>query len=140
MRLLPFAAALLAVSTLSAHAADAPLDKAKDCGKLTVQADMNACAGDNYAAADAALNKTYASAMAQQDDATSKTALKDAERAWISFRDKECSFEIGPEADGGSIWPMEMSNCLEDKTAARIQELKTAVGGCTGGVSVCYHH
>ncbi len=139
MRRLSFAAVLLAVSTLSARAADAPLYKAEDCGKFTVQADMNVCAGDNYAAADSALNRTYAGAMAQQDDAASKTALRDAERAWISYRDKECDFEIGPQADGGSIWPMEMSNCLEDKTAARIRELK-AMGGCTAGVSVCYHH
>jgi uncharacterized protein YecT (DUF1311 family) len=139
MKIFALAAGGLLFAALPAHAGDAPLYKAKDCGKYQVQADMNQCAGDNYQAADDALNAVYKSLMAQQDDAPSRAALRDAERAWITYRDKECAFEIGPQENGGSIWPMEMSNCLEDKTAARITELK-GTGPCTAGVSACYHH
>ena len=90
----------------------------------------------NLHAADAALNKVYQQVMAQQSDALSKEQLKDVERAWIAYRDKECAFEVGASAGGGSIWPMEMSNCLEEKTAARIRELMR-LSGCTAGVSAC---
>jgi hypothetical protein len=34
---------------------------------------------------------------------------------------------------------MEMSNCLEEKTAARIRELMK-LRGCTAGVSACHPH
>ena len=139
MKIFLFALGGVLLAALPAHAADAPPYKAKDCGKYMVQADMNQCAGDNYQAADDALNAVYKQVMAQQAEDAAKAALRKSERAWISYRDKECNSEVGPQADGGSIWPMEMSNCLEDKTVARIKELK-GMGPCTGGVSVCYHH
>ncbi len=107
-----------------------------DCGKFATQMDLNQCAGANLQAADAALNKIYQQLMVQQSDALSKEQLKDVERAWIAYRDKECAFEVGPRQGGGSIWPMEMSNCLEEKTAARIRELMR-LSGCTAGVSAC---
>jgi uncharacterized protein YecT (DUF1311 family) len=70
--------------------------------------------------------------MSQQTDDASKNGLKDLERTWVAYRDKECAWEIGPQQDGGSIWPMEMDNCLEQKTDARIRELKSLLD-CTEG-------
>jgi uncharacterized protein YecT (DUF1311 family) len=61
--------------------------------------------------------------MAHLSDPSSKEQLRNVERAWIAYRDKECAFEVGEQKDGGSIWPMQMSNCLEQMTAARIREL-----------------
>jgi uncharacterized protein YecT (DUF1311 family) len=101
--------------------------------------DLNACAEANRQAADAALNTIYQELMAQQSDAASKEQLKAVERAWIVYRDKECAFEVGPQQGGGSIWPMEMSSCLEEKTATRIREL-AKLRGCTEGVSACNPH
>jgi uncharacterized protein YecT (DUF1311 family) len=110
-----------------------------DCSHLTTQMELNQCADANNKAADAALNRLYQQVMAQQTDAASKQSLTDAERAWIAYRDKECAYQAGPQQEGGSIWPMEMSNCLEELTAARIREL-TKLRGCTAGVSVCNPH
>jgi uncharacterized protein YecT (DUF1311 family) len=127
------------LNTAGAVAADAIPYPVSDCGQLTVQMEINACAGANLEAADAALNKLYQQVMGQQSDAASKDKLKAAERAWIAYRDRECAIEVGPREDGGSIWPMEMSNCLEEKTATRIREL-TKLRGCTTGVSACNPH
>jgi uncharacterized protein YecT (DUF1311 family) len=129
-------ALMLTLGAIAACAAAAPPYPVRDCGNLTVQLELNQCAAANYEAADTTLNKVYQRVMAQQDDAAAKNALKDAERAWIAYRDKECAFEVGPQQSGGSIWPMEMSNCLEDKTAARIGEL-SKLDSCTAGVAAC---
>lgn len=134
-----FAAALLAAmagaaAETSAH--DAALYKTRDCGKLITQSDMNECAGANLSAADAELNRIYAKLMAQQSDQPSKDQLKDLERAWIAYRDKECAFEIGPQSDGGSIWPMAMDNCLQDKADVHIRELKSALD-CESNDAAC---
>jgi uncharacterized protein YecT (DUF1311 family) len=107
-----------------AAAEEAALYPVEDCSRFAVQADLNTCAAANLAAADAALNAVYRQLMAQQDDKSAKDRLTDVERAWLAYRDKECAFEVGPQRDGGSIWPMEMSNCLERKTADRIRELE----------------
>ncbi len=139
MRIVVQAVMLLTLGAVSAAAGDAPLYPVEDCGRLTVQMDMNKCAGTDLEAADAALNDIYQQVMAQQGDTASKEQLKNVERAWIAYRDKECAFEVGPQKDGGSIWPMEMSNCLERMTAARIREL-TELRGCTAGVSACNPH
>src|SRR5512135_3179476 len=129
----------LALGAASAGAEDAAPYPVRDCGQFTAQMDLNECAGTNLQTADAALNKAYQELMAQQGDAPTRSLLKDVERAWMAYRDRECAFEVGPQKDGGSIWPMEMSNCLEKLTAARIREL-TRLRGCTAGGSACDSH
>lgn len=120
------AAALIffAFAIAPAIAREPALYKTRDCSTLETQTDLNICAQANLDSANAALNAIYAKAMADQDDAKSKAQLKDLERSWMTYRDKECAWESGPQEDGGSIWPMEMSNCLEAKTAIRIRELR----------------
>jgi uncharacterized protein YecT (DUF1311 family) len=132
-------AAALTIGAGGASAQAATLYPVTDCSQLKTQMELNQCAGANYESADKALNKLYRQVMADQTDAASKERLIEAERAWISYRDKECAYELGPQQEGGSIWPMEMSNCLEDMTAARIREL-TKLRGCTAGVSACNPH
>jgi uncharacterized protein YecT (DUF1311 family) len=132
-------AAMMVLNAAGLHAAEAPPYPVTDCGKFTVQMDLNKCTEDNLHSADTALNKVYQALMAEQADAASKQRLKEAERAWISFRDRECDFEVGPQQTGGSIWPMEINGCLEQQTAARIREL-TRLRACTAGVSACNPH
>jgi len=129
----------LTLGATSAVADDVAPYPVRDCGKFTTQMDLNECAAANLQAADAALNEVYQQVIAQQADASSKKQLKEVERAWIAYRDKECAFEVGPRQDGGSIWPMEMSICLEGKTATRIREL-TRLRGCAAGASDCNAH
>lgn len=117
-------ALMLVFAMAPAVAKEAALYKTRDCSKLQTQTDLNICAQDNLDSANAALNALYAKVMADPDNAQSKTQLKDLERAWMTYRDKECAWEAGPQEGGGSIWGMEMSNCLEAKTAIRIRELR----------------
>jgi uncharacterized protein YecT (DUF1311 family) len=132
-------AAALVLGAPGANAQNTALYPVTDCSRLTTQMELNQCAGANYKAADAALNRIYQQVMSQSDDAGTKQRLIDAERAWIVYRDKECAYQAGPQQEGGSIWPMEVSNCLEELTAARIREL-SKLRGCTAGVSVCNPH
>jgi uncharacterized protein YecT (DUF1311 family) len=120
-------------------AKDVPLYKTEDCNKYTSQMDMNQCANGNSDSADAALNVTYKQVMQWLPNPKAKADLKMSERAWIKSRDKQCNDEAGDEQDGGSIWQMEMSNCLEKQTAARIRVLNK-MRTCTAGVSVCNPH
>ena len=56
--------------------------------KAKTQTEMNACARDEAARADAELNEVYRKVLAQagkQDEAVAK--IKAAERAWIAYRD-----------------------------------------------------
>jgi uncharacterized protein YecT (DUF1311 family) len=131
-------AAMLATVAGGARAQNASY-RVTDCSHLTTQMELNQCAGANDASADAALNTLYRQLMAEETDAAGKQRLTAAERAWISYRDKECAYQVGPQQEGGSIWPMEMSNCLEQLTAARIAEL-SKLRGCTAGVSACNPH
>jgi len=112
------------LSASTAALAGGELYPKQDCSKAVTQMDLDQCAGANDAAADAALNASYKKLLAQATDTKSATALKESERAWITYRDRECDREVGPREESGSIWPMEMSLCLEDKTAARLCELR----------------
>jgi len=131
--------AVLMMACGSAGAAEAPLYKTEDCNRYTVQMDLNTCAGANAEAADKTLNAVYKQVMDSRSDETAKASLRQSERSWIEYRDKHCDEEVGPQEDGGSIWPMEMSNCLEQETAKRIRVLQRMLT-CTAGVSVCNPH
>jgi uncharacterized protein YecT (DUF1311 family) len=116
------AIALLMMASGAAFAGQ-PLYPVQNCNSLVAQPDLNACAETNYEASDAALNATYKNLMARLPDAKSRDDLRKTERLWIVRRDKLCNEEASPD-DGGSIGPMDMSNCLEKQTAARLRELK----------------
>ncbi len=129
MKTVIFAIALLLASGASAAGTPTP-----DCSQAQSQADMSACAGKTLKAADSALNRTYAVVMARLSPAGKKT-LRDAQRAWIAFRDKECFFESNGN-DGGSISPMIASNCAEALTDQRAKAL-AAFKTCEEGDLSC---
>ena len=128
----------VALAIASAHAKDAALYKVEDCSKFIAQMDLNSCTGDNLESADAALNAVYKQVMVWRDKA-GQESLKHSERAWIAQRDKTCADEVGPQEDGGSIWPMESNTCLREQTDKRIRELQKMMT-CKAGVSVCNPH
>jgi len=119
LRLLFFLAAQSG-PTLASPAADDPF-KDLDCTKATVQIELNYCANRDFEAADSKLNALYRGLFGQSD-AKGRDRLKASERKWIAWRDKACTVETASDA-GGSIAPMEYSNCLTEKTKARIKEL-----------------
>ena len=93
-----------------------------NCSKAVVQMDLNTCADQEYHVWDKKLNDAYRAASAQED-AKGRELLKQSERAWIAYRDAECAYQANA-SEGGSIQPMEYSNCLTEKTKARIKELQ----------------
>jgi uncharacterized protein YecT (DUF1311 family) len=110
------------------------LPAAPDCSAAMTQTDMNICAGNAYKAADADLTKVYHDLMMKVSDA-GKIGLRDAERAWILYRDKECAFETAGSV-GGSVHSMVLSLCLTQKTNTRVAELGAQLN-CEEGDVAC---
>lgn len=108
-----------------------------DCDTAQTQVEMTTCAGEAFKAADARLNLSYKAAMDSmkgfdadldaQDQGAAK-ALRDAQRAWITFRDAECAAETFPYA-GGSIEAMVKAECLARLSTARSEDLDVMAEG-----------
>lgn len=96
-----------------------------DCATTSVQAELNFCAALDYEAADAELNAAYAAAVevARGYDGQQEALLRDAQRAWIAFRDAACSAEASL-VDGGTMQPMVGSACLARVTLERTEDLR----------------
>ncbi len=110
-----------------------------NCKDPIAQQEMNWCAGQDYAAADAELNaqwKITAAAMKASDagfaaDGTAKydsragyfQTLLEAQRAWLRYRDAHCLVS-GYEARGGSMEPLLALSCKAELTRQRTQQLK----------------
>jgi len=102
--------------------AAAPAALAEDCDRSDdSQSMMNICADADYQAADAKLNEDYQALVRRNDEASNKL-LQTAQSAWIAFRDAECAYSTA-DSEGGSIHPMEVSQCLTALTNVRIKQL-----------------
>lgn len=101
------------------------LAQSPNCANPVTQLAMNQCAARNYEAADAELNAVYKQARARMKAFSPEAGvlLRDAQRAWIPFRDKACDAE-GMLYQGGSIRPLIVLNCLERLTRQRIADLR----------------
>ena len=97
------------------------------------QADMTACASDALRVADAELNTAYRELMAKISD-NGKTLLRDSQRAWIAYRDKQCEFNAAG-SQGGSVQPMVRANCLADLTKRQTEVLKAQLQCAEGDVA-----
>ena len=102
--------------TPAAHAA------APDCGAAKTQADLATCTAKDAASADAALNAVY-KALAGRLAPADLERLRDAQRASIPFRDKECAFRTQPYA-GGSVYATLVETCKADLTKVRLTQLQ----------------
>lgn len=105
-----------------------------DCYDSPVQADLNACAGAAFKTADTQLNAAYA-ALRQRLSEDGQRRLRDAERAWISYRDAECMFRSSGD-DGGSAAVMVDVQCQADLTTERAKYLES-VRSCEEGDLSC---
>ncbi|MBO6718360.1 MAG: DUF1311 domain-containing protein [Rhizobiaceae bacterium] len=106
---------------------------AQDCEAPETQAEMNACAGIAYEEADAALNATYAEVRARLDDA-GREQLVSTQRAWIAFRDAECTFR-SRGVEGGTIYPTIYAGCLTELTEQRTADFQTMLECPEGDLS-----
>lgn len=126
-----------AVFAAASFADGAAFSKDADCENPQTQTAMNVCAQQAFRQADAMLNTEYKRAratMRQLDDAMptgqkgAAIALRDAQRAWIKFRDLACAAE-GWLFRGGSMEPLIVSTCMTSLTEQRTKDLKTLSEG-----------
>lgn len=121
--LLKWIAALLLLPSL-AHA--------QHCEDPQVQHEMNACAQIDWEEADAELNAAYKQARAAMrridalqpaNEVGAVIALRDAQRAWITYRDAACEAE-SILFRGGSMEPLILASCMADLTRRRTNDLR----------------
>lgn len=126
---------IIALLALSLQAA--PPSPAWNCDDPQVQMEMNWCAGQDYEAADRALNAQWAITRASMKARDADWAqigsadkrpgwfasLLEAQRGWLRYRDAHCALE-GFEARSGSLEPLLVLTCKARLTRARTQQLK----------------
>ncbi len=124
---------------LLAQAAQPPVAE-WNCADPQVQMEMNWCAGQEYEAADAALNAQWAATaavMKQRDaewDALESSdkrpgffrSLLEGQRGWLRYRDAQCRVD-GYAARMGSLEPLLVATCKTRLTRLRTEELKALV-------------
>ena len=118
---LPITSAFIALA-LCANSFAQNRDKKDPCADAQSQAEMNMCWGNEYKAADAQLNKTYQDFMSKLDE-SEKVQLKNAQFAWLKYRDLNCEF-VADQYKGGTMRPMIAAICLANTTNNRTTELK----------------
>jgi uncharacterized protein YecT (DUF1311 family) len=99
--------------------------KTGPCTAPQTQFEMNQCAGKAYKAADATLNQVYQRLAAMLDD-NEKAQLKEAQTAWLKYRDSNCEF-VADQFKGGSMRPMIYAYCLANVTKKRTSELRIQI-------------
>ncbi|MBF9195278.1 lysozyme inhibitor LprI family protein [Microvirga terrestris] len=109
----PLSIVLLAMLFLS------PAARAGDDCKGETQSEMNMCAEHKFEKADKAMNERYTKLM-KRLDRDDQGKLRDAQRAWISYRDKVCDFET---SGLGSVRPMIFAGCMTMLTELHIRYL-----------------
>jgi len=92
------------------------------CDRVLATDQLISCLGEEYSLADGRLNATY-NALRGRLEVDRRNQLKDAQVAWLAFRDKDCEFEAGAAQGGQAYQPLFIS-CQTRKTIGRVQELR----------------
>lgn len=111
--------AILLGGALACPVAHAAKDECTDPQSQLV---MNQCAARDYAREDARLNRNYAVLMAKLESER-RSKLREAEQAWLNFRDLQCDFDSDQYA-GGTMYSLVRSSCLTQMTKQRNKDLK----------------
>jgi uncharacterized protein YecT (DUF1311 family) len=112
--------------------------------KAQTQLESNSCADEEYAEADAELNRVYKAILEKyKGDSKFIAKLREAQRAWLKYRDAELEAKF-PHADEphyyGSIFPMCDAQYRAQLTRERIVKLREWLDGpaegdiCSGSV------
>ena len=112
MRYLPLALFVILVASSMA--------RAEDFCKGITQYDMNMCAGREFEKTDKVMNQRYAQLMKRLDP-EDQIKLRQAQKAWISYRQRICEFE----ASGlGTVRSTIFAGCLTFITEHQIKYLE----------------
>ena len=107
----------------------------RNCDDPQSQSEMNLCASSDFERADDELNALWPQVIAairradselgpvQDGRLSGETRLREAQRAWITFRDAHCTV-VGYESRGGSMEPMLFNGCRARVTRERIEQLR----------------
>ena len=101
---------------------DAAWASEKACEEAVTTAEMRDCINRRYAEVDGELNRVYQQLLSQLDPERRKL-LRDAQKAWIKFRDKNAAF-VASDVEGGTLYPILEVSELASMTERRIAELK----------------
>jgi len=124
----------LTAATLATGAAHAqPARSALDCDKVSqrggTQSELNSCQGQEFASADADLNKVYGQLrqhFKETSDTEASALLVKAQRAWVGWRDSEgelCAQTQG-WSQAGSGYGAVVRKCTTELTRKRTGELR----------------
>jgi uncharacterized protein YecT (DUF1311 family) len=94
--------------------------------KASSEVDIRECIGVELEYQDFLLNKYYKVLKRQAESKEGEKVLRDAQRAWIKYRDANCEFEAFPMKNG-SGWTTLHLECLNTMTTQRAQALKTNI-------------
>lgn len=108
---------LCAITGSSAYAGD--IEK---CENLSSQTALNSCSANALKASDQKINSVYSNFM-KALNSKEKIQLRDAQRSWIQYKEKDCQFQSSP-VEKGSLYPFVHNSCLVEKTEIRIKELQ----------------
>lgn len=117
----------------------------KDCVDTAMtQLELNDCAGEQLAAADAELNRVYKAILEKyKNDPLFVEKLRAAQRAWLAFRDAEIEAKYPHAGEAhyyGSIFPMCDQLYRAQLTQERVKTLRQWLDGsgegdgCSGSV------
>ena len=84
--------------------------------------DMRECLNTRYQQVDEALNSLYQQLLSQLSKVR-QTKLREAQRAWLRFRDKSAAF-VASETEGGTMQPLAFLSALIAMTETRLAEFK----------------
>lgn len=110
------------------------INPACNCESSRNELERSFCFAAKRDLADKRLNTLYAS-LAKRLSPEGRARLRDAQRAWLKFRDAECLYAVGGPSPGiGSGWNSQMAICDNNLTERRIAEMEThlacTVNGC----------
>lgn len=118
----------------AAQPAAAPSAAPGDCNRPVTQAQLNACAYEDFLLAQAELAATL-QRVQQGWSSTQRDGLRKVQKAWLQFRTEACAFESSSAA-GGSAQPMLQWQCAARMTRERSAALVASVT-CPEGDLAC---
>lgn len=105
-----------------------------NCNNAQTQSDMNQCASQDYQRADKLLNQYYQQAL-KLAVSEQKALLQAAQKKWIQYRDADCQLQTF-KYRSATIYPLNLANCMANKTEQRAKELKLMLN-CPEGEVDC---
>lgn len=125
-------ASLGATSAIFAAQADAPT--AAECASAATQKMMNACAYEDFLAANGSYADTNKTIMGKLTGKP-RELFRRSQKAWIAYTTAACEFESSALA-GGSAQGMVRWQCAARLTRQRVADLATS-GNCKEGDLTC---